>query len=225
MEKHYLGHRKRLKEKFLKKPDSLSDYEIVELLLGYVIKGKDTKPFAKDIIKDTGGIGNFFDVNIKNINGIGTETELFIRILKELYYRIEKGNVFVKKDVASSPEEVFRFLKYKISFEDKEKFVVILLNSKGEITDIKIFETGTVNQAVVFVREVAEFAINGKAVSVIIAHNHPASSLKFSESDYNLTERVKRGLEVLEIILQDHILICKDGFLSMRQSDLKGFWR
>ncbi|MBZ4672796.1 MAG: repair protein RadC [Deferribacteraceae bacterium] len=225
MEKHYLGHRKRLKERFLSNPDSLQDYEILELLLGYVVRGKDTKPYAKELIKVCGGLNNIFSYDIGSIKGLGFETETFFKLLKEFLFRIERGVVKDKKEILNSPESVFDFLKYKIGYENKEKFVVILLNSKGELLEYKIFDTGTVNQAVVFVREVAEFAVKGGAVSAIVAHNHPSGVLKFSNSDYDLTIKIKSGLEILEIILQDHILVCKDTYLSMRQFDDKRLWR
>lgn len=225
MEKHYLGHRKRLKERFLNSPDSLSDYEILELLLGYVIRGKDTKPYAKEIIKNCNGLNNIFSIDVSSTKGLGRETETFFMLLKEFLFRIEKGDAFDKKEILNSPETIFKFLKHKIGYEKKEKFVVFLLNSKGELLEYKIFDTGTVNQALVFVREVAEFAVKGCAVSVIVAHNHPSGTLKFSESDYELTSRIKKGLEILEIILQDHVLVCKDDYLSMRQFDEKKLWR
>lgn len=226
MEKHYLGHRKRLKEKFLKNSAFLEDYEILELLLGYVIKGKDTKPLAKEILKSANGINNIFSIDKMKVKGFGNECELFFRLIKELYVRINRGSIIDSgEQILNSPAKVFEFLKYFIGFEEKEHFVAICLNSAGKVINYKIVSTGTVNQAAVFVREVAELALFHSAVSVIIAHNHPSGLLAFSEHDYIVTKKIKDGLISLEITLQDHILVTKDGYLSMRQKDKMGLWR
>jgi DNA repair protein RadC len=226
MEKHYFGHRKRLKDKFFKNPVSLEDYEILELLLGYVIRGKDTKPLAKEILKKAKGVKNIFELDAKNVKGLGKETEIFFKLIREFYLRVNRENVIESNEqILNSPEKVFDFLKFFIGFQEKEHFVAILLNSSGKVIDCKTISTGTINQAAVFVREVAEIALLHSAVSVIVAHNHPSGLLTFSENDYIVTKKIKDGLNSLEIILQDHILVTKNGYLSMRQEDKVGFWR
>ena len=88
---HYQGHRKRLKEKFDEAPTVLADYEILELILGYAIPRKDVKPIAKEILKNAGSIGSIFDLNYRNVEGVGKETERFFRIIAEFYSRIENA--------------------------------------------------------------------------------------------------------------------------------------
>ncbi|MDE7170101.1 MAG: DNA repair protein RadC, partial [Mucispirillum sp.] len=171
MEKeHYLGHRKRLKEKFDEAPSVLSDYEIVELLLGYVITRRDVKPLAKDILQAAGSIGNIFALEHSSIKGAGPETERFFNAVRELYNRIERSKIISSESI-SSPEQVYRMLKYSIAFASNERFAAILLNSKNKVLDISVMTEGIVNAAIVYPRQVAEYALKNKAAGVIIAHN------------------------------------------------------
>ena len=223
MEKHYLGHRKRLKEKFIKSPEALMDYEILELLLGYVIRGRDTKPLAKDLLKHGEGMKGVLGSDPSMVKGAGVETEIFIKLLNEFYVRLSQNEVLKQKDILNDPLSVYKFVQFKIGFLDKEHFVVLAINPRGELIDSRIVSKGTVNQAAVFVREVAEYALLHRASSVIIAHNHPSGNLEFSTEDYSVTKKIKSALDVMEISLSDHVLVSKNGFVSMRQKST-GIW-
>ncbi len=211
---HYQGHRKRLKEKFDDAPAVLADYEIVELILGYAIPRKDVKPIAKEILKHAGSIGNIFDLNYRNIEGLGKETERFFRIIAEFYNRIENTYYETKESIVS-PLQVYRLLKYSIGFAENEHFAVILLNSKSQLIHKKILTEGIVNKATVYPRQVAEYALNYKAVYVIIAHNHPTGDSTPSKMDIEITEKISSSLDTLGITLKDHIIVCKSEYSSL----------
>lgn len=214
-----MGHRQRLKEKFIKSPEGLMDYEILELLLGYVIRGRDTKPLAKEFLKDGKGMKDILGADISLVKGAGSETETFIKLLNEFYVRVSQNRVSTQKNILRDPGSVYEFMKFKIGFSDKEHFIVIAINTKGELIESKIVSKGTINQAAVFVREVAEYSLIQKASSVIVAHNHPSGNLEFSTEDYNVTKKIKSALSAIEIELSDHVLVSKNGFVSMRQKD------
>lgn len=214
-----MGHRQRLKERFIKSPEGLMDYEILELLLGYVIKGKDTKPLAKEFLKDRKGMKDILVADVSLVKGAGSETETFIKLLNEFCVRVSQNRLSTQKDILRDPGSVYEFIKFKIGFSDKEQFIVIAISTKGELIDSKIVSKGTINQAAVFVREVAEYSLIKKASSVIVAHNHPSGNLEFSTEDYNVTRKIKSALSTIEIELSDHVLVSKNGFASMRQKD------
>lgn len=212
-----MGHRSRLKEKFTKSPEGLLDYEILELILGYVIRGKDTKPLAKEILKDDKIIKDIFTIDLSSVHGAGKETEIFLKLIKELYVRVSRGKISSSKNILRDPHAVYDYMKYKIGFSDKENFVVMAIDTKGELIDDKVISKGTINQAAVFVREIAEYALMRKAASVIVSHNHPSGNLEFSTEDYNVTKKIKSALNSMEIELNDHVVVSKNGFVSMRQ--------
>ncbi len=211
---HYKGHRKRLKEKFDEAPSVLADYEILELILGYSIPRKDVKPVAKEILKHAGSIGSIFDLNYRNIEGVGKETERFFRIIAEFYNRIENAYYEVKEKI-TSPDQIYRLLKYSIGFAENEHFAVVLFNSKNQILHKKILSVGVVDRANVYPRQVAEYALEYKAVYVVIAHNHPTGDSTPSKKDIELTQTIAYSLSTLGITLKDHIIVCKNEYSSL----------
>lgn len=211
---HYTGHRKRLKEKFDENPAVLADYEILELVLGYAIPRKDVKVIAKDILKKIDNISDVFNLDCSGIDGAGKETERFFRIIGEFYNRLENIS-FSYKESITSPLQIYRLLKYSIGFAENEHFVVILLNSKSQIISKKIMTEGIVNRAIVYPRQIAEYALKEKAVYVIAAHNHPTGDSSPSEKDIELTHHLKESLATLGITLKDHIIVCKNEYTSL----------
>ncbi|KAA0257026.1 DNA repair protein RadC [Deferribacter autotrophicus] len=215
---YYLGHRKRLKERFKAHPESLQDYEIIELILGYVIRGKDVKPLAKKILDEVKGVANIFNVN-EDIEGVGGETVLMFRLLQEFYRRVESAKVLEEK-VFDNPEKVFKYLKYQIGFENVEKIAVLYLDSKNGLISCKIESAGTVNESYIPPREIVKKALLENAVSVILAHNHPSGNLTPSNGDKVFTETVESALSTVGIRLLDHIIVYKNGYLSFKKEGI-----
>ena len=211
---HYTGHRKRLKEKFDKTPNILADYEILELMLGYAIPRKDVKAIAKDILKKTTNMGDIFSLDCADIKGAGRETERFFRIVAEFYNRVENSKSEFKESI-TSPLQIYKLLKYSIGFAENELFSVILLNSKSQLISKKILTEGIVNRAIVYPRQIAEYALKEKAVYVVIAHNHPTGDSSPSQKDIELTQHIKESLDTLGITLKDHIIVCKNEYTSL----------
>ena len=220
MEKHYLGHRKRLKERFEKNPGSLQTYEILELMLGFVIKGKDVKPQAKEILAKCKNLEDVFHGDLTDIKGIGKETDLFFKVTGEFILRAHKQKIEDEDIQINSPEKIYPFLKNLIGFKPVENFVIIFLNSQNKIISHDIHTSGTVNQAAVYPREVAKKAIDLNAVSIILAHNHPSGNTEASESDIRLTNQIKEALNLLNINLLDHLIITKQSYLSFKNENL-----
>ncbi|MGA1847087.1 RadC family protein [Deferribacter abyssi] len=216
--KHYLGHRKRLKERFKEHPESLQDYEIIELILGYVIRGKDVKPLAKKILDEIKGMADIFNIT-ENIDGVGRETVLMFKLLQEFYRRVESSKV-LKEDIFDNPEKVFKFIKYKIAFEDIEKIAVLYLDSKNGLISCKIEGAGTVNESYIPPREIVKKALLENAVSVILVHNHPSGNLTPSNGDKVFTETVKNALTTVGIRLLDHIIVYKNRYLSFKKEEI-----
>lgn len=211
---HYTGHRKRLKEKFDKTPNILADYEILELMLGYAIPRKDVKAIAKDILKKTNNMGDIFNLDCSDIKGAGKETERFFRIVAEFYNRVENSKADFKESI-TSPLQIYRLLKYSMGFAENELFTVILLNSKSQLISKKVLTEGIVNRAIVYPRQIAEYALKEKAVYVVLAHNHPTGDSSPSKKDIELTQHIKESLDTLGIILKDHIIVCKNEYTSL----------
>src|SRR5262249_7325280 len=156
---HYLEHRKRLRERFIRGgSDGLHDYELLELLLTYAIPRMDVKPLAKDLIKRYGGLSGVLDADqseLESIAGLGSASAVLIRLVKELCGAYLRESI-AHRDVLSSPDAVVDFARAKIAGLPHEAFMVIFLNTKNELIDSEVVQEGTVDRATIYPRRVIE---------------------------------------------------------------------
>lgn len=217
------GHRSRIRAKYMQTGfTGWAPYEVLELLLTLSIPRKDTKPIAKELIKKFGslaGVINAAPEEITKIKGIGESVIFLLKILKDtstLYLK----NQTLNRDIVKSPEAVFDYLKVHFAGETHESFFALFLNSANEITASKSFSSGTVNQAVIFPREITAEALKHHAVSVIISHNHPSGKKDPSTADISLTKKIKSALNTVDINLLDHLIISRDQYFSLKSKNL-----
>lgn len=220
---HFLAHRKRLRERFLKTDgNGLQDYELMELLLTYAIPRRDIKPFAKNVIKHFGGLTGALDASIKDIekiHGLGPSSAILIRLVKELLvsYMAERIKC---KDVLSSPEAVLEFSRLKLSGIKNEAFMTIYVNVKNEIIEYELLNEGTIDNVVIYPRRIIEGALSHHASGLILVHNHPSGNPEPSEDDRNLTLTMYDTAKTLDIRLLDHIIVGRGGYFSFREKNL-----
>ncbi len=217
MKEHFHGHRQRLKERFLKEPESLYDYEVIELLLGYVVRGRDVKPQAKALIERAGGISGAPGYSMADVEGLGEEARVFFSLIRELMGRSAYEDIDREAVILDKPEKAASFLRFRIGYEQKEQFMALFMDINKKLLGYKNFFTGTVDRMAVYPREIAEEAIKKKASFVIVAHNHPTGSLNPSEDDINLTDKLIKALGALDIVMADHIIISRTGFFSFKR--------
>jgi len=220
----YIGHRKRIKEKYKAGGlDGWLDYEVLELALSYAIPRKDTKPIAKELLSKFKSINGVLDADRKELEkvwGISEHTALFLGFLKDIaILYLEKG--LYNKDLVSSPDVVYDYLKASLKGTVDEEFKAMFLNSRNRLLAVETIQTGTVNKSVVYPRKIAERALYNRASGVIIAHNHPGGSLNPSEDDCRVTKAIKDALKTVDIVLLDHILIGGDSYFSFRENSLE----
>jgi len=220
---NYLGHRKRLRERFKKSGiEGMHDYEILELLLTYAIPRRDIKPFAKELIKRFGSFSGIFDANQKELETvphIGPISSTLIRLVKEICgsYLAEKMK---QKDVLSSPQAVLDFARVKLAGLPHESFMVILLNTKNKVQGYKIIQEGTLDRAVVYPRRIVEEALAHHAASLILVHNHPSGDAEPSPEDKQLTRAIVEAARTMDIRVLDHIIVGKEGYCSFVEARL-----
>jgi DNA repair protein RadC len=215
------GHRNRLRLRFLKSGfNGFHDYEVIELLLTYGIPRKDTKPIAKDLLRRFGTVQRVLDTpleKLREVDGIGDNAALFLKILRETITEYFKGTVLERK-AFKTLDELVDYLNAVIGGRQSETVHVLYLNSKNELIHSADLGEGTVSEAVAFPRKIVEGALQRNATSVILAHNHPGGLAEPSDNDSMLTDSVRKALRTVDINLQEHIIISDEGFFSYRKS-------
>ncbi|MDP3040688.1 MAG: DNA repair protein RadC [Deltaproteobacteria bacterium] len=219
----YLGHRKRLRERFRKNgTEGMHDYEVLELLLTYAIPRKDVKPIAKNLLKRFGSLSGVLDAGQKELEevaNIGPISSTLIRLVKETcgIYLAEKMR---NKDVLSSPQAVLDFARVKLAGLPHEAFMVIFLNAKNKVLDYKVLQEGTVDRAVIYPRRMVEEALAHHAAGIILVHNHPSGDSEPSPEDKQLTRSLTEAARTIDLRVLDHIIVGKEGYCSFLESRL-----
>ncbi|MBV9080170.1 MAG: DNA repair protein RadC [Elusimicrobia bacterium] len=215
---HYLGHRARLRERFLDAPAALRDYELLELLLTFSIGRRDVKPIAKRLIDRFGGLRGVVDASPAELRaaGAGPATAVLVRLIKEMSaaYLEEKIR---KKPFLSSPRAVADFARMRIAGLPHEAFMVIFLNVQNEVLDSEIINEGTVDQVAVYPRRILESALARHAAGLVLAHNHPSGYTEPSEEDRRLTETLRQTARALDIRVIDHLVVGQGGHCSFAE--------
>ena len=224
------GHRERVRKKFLENGfNGLEDYEVLELLLFYVIPRKDTKAIAKELIKKFKNLANVLKADtleLKTINGLGDVAITFLKMMGALPEKIYKDKLknqkLIKddKNKITDKEVLLSFLRNKIGYEDVEKFYVIYLSSSNEVIAFEESSSGTLDRSSIYPREIYKRVIMENAKSIIIAHNHPSGNTCPSKCDIDITNEIAKGLKNFGALLLEHIIITRDSYFSFLEEGL-----
>jgi DNA repair protein RadC len=211
------GHRKRLREKFLKSGlEGFQDYEIVELLISLGKPRTDCKTQAKEAIRKFKSLRGVLEApaeELQKISGIGPHNVFGIKFMQAVAARFLKEKS-IQKPVCSSSQEIYEYFYHTLRGLTKEMIKVVYLNTQNEILDIYDLSQGTVDASYLYTREVMEKAISAHAVSFVLVHNHPSGNPEPSQSDRELTRAVVQAGLVMNIKLVDHIIIGDNRYYS-----------
>ena len=217
------GHRKRLREKFIKSGlKGFHDYEIIELLLSLGTPRKDCKQQAKEAIKRFKTLRGVLEAppeELQQIDGIGLHSAFGIKLVQEVAREFLKEKI-IDKPVYKSAQEIFDYLYYSMRDLKKEVFKVIYLNSQNQIIDTADLFEGTVSSSAVSPRQVMEGALKYNAVSLLFAHNHPSGNPEPSGSDKELTRDLVYAGSIMRIRVLDHIIIGENRYFSFASEGL-----
>jgi len=218
-----LGHRKRLREKFLRSGlAGFHDYEIIELLLTLGSPRKDCKQQAKKVIKKFKTLRAALAASpqeLQQIEGIGPHSAFGIKLVREVAAEFLKQKI-VDKPVYKSAKEIFDYLYHSMRDLKKEVFKVIYLNTQNQIIDIADLFEGTVDSSSISPREVMENAIKHNTTSLIFVHNHPSGNPEPSPSDKQVTRDLVYAGSIMQIRVLDHIIIGGNKYYSFAAEGL-----
>jgi DNA repair protein RadC len=220
---HHVGHRKRLKEKFLQNdPKSFGDYELLELALFQSVPRKDVKPLAKDLIAKFGSFNQLINADIDKIlsvNGATGAVYLQLRIMKEMLNRVFSERV-KNKNIISAWSPLLEYLKFNMGCLKLEQFRVLFLNKKNVLIADEVMATGTIDQTPVYPREIVKKSLFHEAGALILVHNHPSGNPKPSSADIELTTQIVSACKTINVTVHDHVIIGNNEYYSFKSNML-----
>jgi len=190
--------------------EALKNEELLAILLGSGIQGKDVRKLSKEIVAMMDdGFDKLSLRRLCDIHGLGIAKASQILASIELSKRyLIRSNTRI-----TDAKDVYAELK---SFANKaqEYFLTITLDGASHIINTRTVFIGTLNQSLVHPREVFADAIADRAAGIIIAHNHPSGTLEASRADISITQRLKGVSKLVGIELLDHVILSKHGYYS-----------
>ncbi|MBA7479382.1 hypothetical protein ES707_14816 [subsurface metagenome] len=220
--KQYLGHHKRLRDRFIKSGlVGFHDYEVLELLLTYIFPNRDTKPIAKDLLakfKTLAGVFSADSEELQEIKGVGERTAVYLKLLNDTLGFVFEERARNEEIQFTKTAQLFEYFKATIGNKKNEVMRVVYLDSQNGLINAENLSEGTISEAVAFPRKIVEGALKYRAFSVIIAHNHPGGVAEPSDNDDKITEQIKNALETVGISLQDHLVITGDEYFSYKKT-------
>lgn len=217
----HAGHRKRLRDKVKTNGlKSLSEHEVVELLLNYAIPRQNTNPLAHNLINNFGSLSKVIDADyydLLKVKGMGEESALFFNIISSLIQEYRKCKAGEENIVIRNTLDGVNYFRKIFSVGGKEFLHVICLSKLGKIIYSFNFD-GNSDTEINFDFKLFIDKINRENVnSIMMFHTHPAGKVEPSLSDLQTTQRCVYICGMLGINFLDHLVLTEKEFCSMHQ--------
>jgi len=216
---HQLGHRERLRERFMTGgAAAMPDYELLELVLFAAVQRRDMKPLAKSLIAH---FGSFADVlaapraRLLEVDGVGEAVVAQIKIVEAAALRLARSQM-LNKPALSSWAALLDYCTAAMARSPNEEFRVLFLDRKNILIADEVQTRGTIDHTPVYPREIVKRALELGASAVILVHNHPSGDPTPSRADIEMTREVSAAAKALKIAVHDHLVIGRSGHASFK---------
>src|SRR3972149_6314044 len=197
----------------------VSDAGLVAILLRIGVKGKDAVSLSRELINHFGGLGGLLNSNrrdLEKIKGLGPAKIAQLLAATEIAKRQLKEQI-IGKTIIRGPEDMIDYLSMSMANLKEEVFKVIYLNSANIVLAVEDLFKGTVDQSAVYPREIIKRAFELNASGLIFVHNHPSGSLKPSQYDLSLNEKLNKACHAVDLTPLDHLIIGPTGYISFTE--------
>ena len=198
--------------------DSLSDVQVLEVLLYYAIPRSDTNPIAHALLERFGSLDAVLEApqaELQKIDGVGENAAQLIALIPQL----ERRHLLSRARQQTILDTTAKCGRYLVPFfhgEQEEVVYLLCLDAKCKVIDCIPVHRGGVNVVGVSIRNIVKAALGCNATSVVLAHNHPAGLAYPSFEDRQTTKILKQALDAVSVVLVDHIIVADDDFVSLR---------
>lgn len=214
----------RPREKFLLKGKSaVSDSELLAIIMGSGNRDESAVELARRILNSVeNNWHRLSQLSIKDLTkfkGVGEAKAISIATALEIGNRKSQQEVLERQQISSS-KDAFEILQPHLSDLQTEEFWAIFLNHQNKILYKTCLFRGGIASSVADVRVVFKTALEHLSTQIIVAHNHPAGSLKPSKEDINITQKIKDAGKLLDIDLLDHLILTQNNYYSFKDEGI-----
>jgi DNA repair protein RadC len=214
----------RPREKLLARgPASLSDTELLALLLRTGTKDKGVLQMADEVLTSFGGIAGLLHTaagDLKRIKGLGGSAKRAeLAAVMELARRAAAQQL-KHREALETPQAVKHYLQLHLGHKPHEVFAVLFLDARTRLIAMEELFRGTLTQTSVYPREVVQRALHLEAAAVVLAHNHPSGAVQPSRADEAMTQTLKAALALIDVRVLDHVIVAPGDAFSMAERGL-----
>jgi DNA repair protein RadC len=212
------GHRSRLRRRLIEGgPEALLDHELIEYLLALAIPRRDTKPMARKLLAEFGGLGALLSADADALARHGATEGVIaaLKIAEASALRLLRTKI-AERPILSDWQALRDYLHADMAHRPIERVRVLHLNTKNMLIRDELMSEGSIDQAAVHVREVIKRAIDLGSAALILVHNHPSGDPQPSQQDIALTKELIAAAKPLGIAIHDHIVVGTSGQASLR---------
>jgi DNA repair protein RadC len=225
---HYAGHRARLRDRFLSGgPDSLADYELMELILASAIPRRDVKPLAKELLRVFGGLWPALHAPADKLRAIKAEgvslssdaAVALVLAVGAAALRATRQQV-LNRPVLSSWNALIEYCTAAMAHEPIEQVRLLFLDKRNALIADEVQQRGTVDHTPVYPREVVKRALELEATALILVHNHPSGDPAPSRADIEMTKDIVKAAGGVGIVVHDHVVVGRGRHASFKSLGL-----
>lgn len=211
------GHRERMRNKYVNKGiEVFEQHEILEMLLFYAIPRKNTNDIAHRLLEACGSLSAVFDapIDILMQQGLSYNAAVLLHMIPDLS-RAYQSDKFDNEEKIITDENIGKKMVHLFAGKNEECVYAFFLDAKGKEKYSGIISKGDASSAPLFSKDIVSIAARCKAVTVIIAHNHPSGVAFPSRADLEATADIADALDTIGIHLADHIIVADRDYMSL----------
>lgn len=196
---------------------SLSTPDLWAIILRVGVPGKPITELCRDIMRSCGdsllALERLSRREIMQTKGIGSAKALQIEAVMELIRRYSLEHVGKRVRIGTS-RDIYGVMKPEIANLDHEEIWAVFMNRKNDVIEKKCITKGSAIASLFDLKRIMKDAILCEAQAIAMAHNHPSGNLLPSQQDIDITKRLKRACEMMDIKMVDHLIVTPDGYYS-----------
>lgn len=201
--------------------EALTDAELLAIFLRTGVAGTSAVELAQQLLDHFGSLAALMEADLDTFcqaKGLGQAKYVQLQATLEMARRTLRNRLQLGQRFDSA-ETAGAYCQHLLGGRDHEAFAALYLDAQHRLIEDEILFRGTLTETAVHPREVARNALRHNAAAVIVAHNHPSGTLSPSEADRQLTQRLSKALELLDIRLLDHLIVTDRDWLSLQRND------
>ncbi|MEM1080450.1 MAG: DNA repair protein RadC [Pseudomonadota bacterium] len=201
---------------------SLSDAELLAILLRTGQRGRSALDLARGLIKEFGGLRPMLEADVSELlkqSGLGPAKVAHIQAALELARRHLKARL-ERGEGMTSPNDTRAYLRARLRHQPHEQFCALCLDTRHRVLSFEVLFQGSIDVAHVHPRVVVEHGLKHQAAAMIVAHNHPSGVAEPSQADLAITRKLRDALGLVDIRLLDHFIVGDSEVVSLAERGL-----